>query len=76
MRIVPTVIAAILGAVAAWATVLAIWLCFEYPYIIAVVMITGVGALSGVLSMIRFTEIKEKRQHERKRQQHERAGIL
>lgn len=52
----PTLIAGTLGAVAAWCIVLVIWLCFEYPYLIAVITITGVGALTGASIYEEFTE--------------------
>ena len=55
----PTLIAAILGALAAWGLILAIWLCFEYPYTMAVVMVTVGGALVGAALYEEFTEIDE-----------------
>ena len=57
MRIMPTLIAAILGALAAWGLILAIWLCFEYPYSMAVVMVTAGGALVGAYLYVEFAEI-------------------
>lgn len=59
MRIMPTLIAAALGALAAWGLILAIWLCFEYPYTMAVVMVTVGGALVGAVLYEEFAEIDE-----------------
>lgn len=57
MRIMPTLIAAILGVLAAWGLILAIWLCFEYPYTMAVVMVTVGGALVGACLYVEFAEM-------------------
>ena len=59
MRIMPTLIAAALGALAAWGLILAIWLCFEYPYSMAVVMVTAGGALVGAFLYGEYAEIDE-----------------
>ena len=59
MRIMPTLIAAALGALAAWGLILAIWLCFEYPYSMAVVMVTIGGALVGAFLYVEYAEIDE-----------------
>ena len=51
MRIMPTLIAAILGALAVWATILAVWafgyLTINYPYTSLVVLVTIGGASLG-----------------------------
>ena len=57
MRIMPTLIAAVLGALAVWGLILAIWLCFEYPYSMAVVMVTAGGALVGACLHIESAEM-------------------
>lgn len=59
MRIMPTLIAAALGALAVWGAALVIWLCFEYTTAMAALLFTVGGALSGVVIYRDFAEIDE-----------------
>ena len=59
MRIMPTLIAAALGALAVWVIPLIIWLCFEYTTVMAALLFTVGGALSGVVIYRDFAEIDD-----------------
>ena len=63
MRIMPTLIAAALGALAVWGIILLLclgaYLSFEYPYTMAVVAVTAGGASLGAVLYKEFTELDE-----------------
>ena len=59
MRIMPTLIAAILGALAVWGIAFAIWICFEHTAVMAALLFTAGGALAGALTYRDLVEIDE-----------------
>ena len=59
MRIMPTLIAAILGALAVWGIAFAIWICFEHTAVMAALLFTAGGALAGVLTYRDLVEIDD-----------------